>query len=1044
MSGRAGMFVTWRRRALRTARGARAAVLGMSWRRRALATGVVVASLATVTVVTDSDDPAGGDRSGSSSAFGRQFERQFARPGADVRPMADWFLPEDLAAMSPEAMEREIADVADAGLGGVTLFNVEMALTAGENDLLTSTLEAAREHGITVDLTLGAAFPPVGVPTNTPGSGTEQQELVYGTTTIAGGATFAGPVPPPPSPNAARRATLEAVVAARCRATCGGEPPALLDEGSMVDLTGAVTEEREISWTAPGATGEWLLFGFWRRPTETPYADYFSPDGTAAVTDYWDEHVFTPEVQGLLDEVGGQVFEDSLHLEGFQLWTPDFLAEFERRRGYSLREYLPVTVIPYLNDFFVNTFEVAQSITPASPADFDVAGDHGSRIRNDYHQTLSELYEEHHLRPLNDWARSHGLAYRAKPSYGASFDISAGAAVDVANTESFAHANQLDGYRSLAGAVHLGGRNRLAVECCPTVTQVGHDLYSTTWQQTLSVLHGSYAGGANQVSLNGLGYPDEPGARWPGSWPFTSEIVPPLGLAEPFGPRMPYWEHMPDVTALMGREQLVLRQGEPRVDVAVYRHSYWSHGFPILANHPPMGLWFDDKRMERAGYTYDFVGPALFDLPNATVEQGRLDAGGPAYKALVLAAPEHVHSVRGMPLAAALKVVEYAQAGLPVIVVGEMPDRTGSFGDAADDGEVQDALAQLLATPGVHQVATEAEVPGVLAELGIRPDAAPARSSNVVSAHRASDAADFYFLYNQNGVDTITGEPSPARPAPFDQEVSFAGVGQPYALDAWTGEITPIATYQTTSGRTTLRVRLAPGESTIIGISRHGRQGDRDPGHDELHATSTTADEVVFGGEGSLRVRATRPGTYATTLSNGRTVRSTIGGLPEATTLSSWQLSVDDWRPGAQPDETTIVEHELDLASLAPWPEIRELRDVSGVGRYSAELRLGREWTRRGRGVRLELGSLFDSVRVRVNGHALPVVDRYNGVVDVTRYVERGTNTIEVEVATTLRNRLRTLSTWPEFATVGRQPYGLTGPVRLVPYGEAEIRSGRG
>ena len=39
----------------------------------------------------------------------------------------------------------------------------------------------------------------------------------------------------------------------------------------------------------------------------------------------------------------------------------------------------------------------------------------------------------------------------------------------------------------------------------------------------------------------------------------------------------------------------------------------------------------------------------------------------------------------------------------------------------------------------------------------------------------------------------------------------------------------------------------------------------------------------------------------------------------------------------------------------------------------------------------------------------------------------------------TLRNRLRTLDGYPEFAGIERQPYGLTGPVRLVPHGEAAV-----
>ena len=53
--------------------------------------------------------------------------------------------------------------------------------------------------------------------------------------------------------------------------------------------------------------------------------------------------------------------------------------------------------------------------------------------------------------------------------------------------------------------------------------------------------------------------------------------------------------------------------------------------------------------------------------------------------------------------------------------------------------------------------------------------------------------------------------------------------------------------------------------------------------------------------------------------------------------------------------------------------------------------------------------------------------------------LERGLNTIEIEVATTLRNRLRVADPLI-YGGAARQAYGLAGPVRLVPYGEARLR----
>jgi hypothetical protein len=77
---------------------------------------------------------------------------------------------------------------------------------------------------------------------------------------------------------------------------------------------------------------------------------------------------------------------------------------------------------------------------------------------------------------------------------------------------------------------------------------------------------------------------------------------------------------------------------------------------------------------------------------------------------------------------------------------------------------------------------------------------------------------------------------------------------------------------------------------------------------------------------------------------------------------------------------------------------------------------------------------------VRVNGRELPPADQLDPVVDVGPYLRRGRNTIEVEVATPLWNRLR-VSNPAVFGAGKRIAYGLVGPVRLLPYVERPVGS---
>jgi hypothetical protein len=179
-------------------------------------------------------------------------------------------------------------------------------------------------------------------------------------------------------------------------------------------------------------------------------------------------------------------------------------------------------------------------------------------------------------------------------------------------------------------------------------------------------------------------------------------------------------------------------------------------------------------------------------------------------------------------------------------------------------------------------------------------------------------------------------------------------------------------------------------------------------------------------------VRASAAGTFTTTLSTGRKVTTKVAEVPAAVTPDRWALSVDDWRPGADGAGTEVVRHSLTLDALLPWSQIPELADVGGIGTYRTTVTLPKSWSS-ATGALLRLGSVTDTCRVTVNGVRLDPVDRVNPVVDLGGHLRKGANTLEIEVATPLFNRLR-VSNPAVFGTSARQAYGLVGPVQLVPY----------
>ncbi|MBB2910893.1 hypothetical protein FHS43_002156 [Streptosporangium becharense] len=996
-------------------------------RRRVLQAGALAGAV-TATGLGLSPNPAAA-RTGTRALQGNgNLADWFANPGRTVRPRFRWWWPD--AKVDPAEIRREVDQIADAGFGGAEIAAVHHSIrdksvldvavngwgTPAWNAAVEAALDQAARRGITIDITLGPSWP-AAVPTITPDSPAAVKELAYGSATVAAGAAYSGPVPAPvaaaaPGVTAQKLLLVQAV---RVNPANSTRKETGLDFASVQDLTAQVTDGR-IAWTAP-VDGQWLILSYWergsgQRPESDPHTDplsyvvdHFSRAGTQAVIDFWEANLLTPRIRGLLKKSGGALFEDSIELETHALnWTPDLPAEFERRRGYPLAPYLPVIVRNKENP--VHSYEAELT----------------RHVRHDYWQTVSDLFNEHHFTMLRDWAHSIGLQLRAQP-YGLETDaIAAAAILDVLEGESLGFKN-LDDYRALAGGRDLAGRTVLSCEAA--AYQGG--AYNTTWEKILRTMGGAYAAGLNQTYLHGFSYASAPGVNWPGFAAFTPYNGG-IGYSESWGPRHPTWRHARDVSGYLSRIHQVMQAGTAKIDVAVFRQKgYTKTG--IGAN------WFTASGIP-LGWTHQFVSEPLLDLPNATVSGGVLAPDGPAYRVVFVEGDLFAGGECTLPVAVAEKLLGYTRAGLPLVFLGDWSAATvpGVAGQGENE-RLRAVLAELFTQPKVRVVADKTKVGDALAELGLRPNTVYAQSSTLLHARRVADGVDYYYLCNGKHAETV-------KPpvAPIDHEVSLARTTDgavPYRLDLWTGRAERIAAYTEEDGRVRVRVALQPSEATVIALGRpglFGAGGGRSP-----HVTSTTAAEVRFV-DGRLVARDTRAGRYETVLSNGRTATVVIDTVPEPMPLTVWRLEAEDWRPGASATETAVTVQKPVLDTLKPWPQIPELADASGVGRYTAVVELGAGWTG-GHGAYLELGEVFDTCRVTVNGRRLPPVDLINPVVDLGSHLRRGSNTIEVEVATTLNNRLR-VSDPGVYGAAARQNYGLVGPVRLVPYGQAPL-SGR-
>ncbi|TDD87811.1 hypothetical protein E1293_07315 [Actinomadura darangshiensis] len=945
----------------------------------------------------------------------------FADPPASVRPKYRWWQP--LAYTDDKELGRELDQIKRAGGGGaeVAPFSVEGTGNNTPEFLKTygwgtplwaqktrTMLAEAKAKGLGLDFTIGPRWPAT-VPTvddvNDPSA---QQQVVFSHEFHKGGTSRSGELPVnfDTAPPAGAKRTLIAALVAKCSdAGCASSSgPRMLDRASVTDVTSKVDAQGALRVDFPGDDkSTYALIAFYQTPsgqslsgytaTGTNYAlDPFSEAGAKATTDFYDEHILTPDVRKLLAQLGeSDLFEDSLELGKTQKWTSELVGQWTKRRGYS-----PVEVLPALAG------AGDQGITDRPF--FDFGGGVGARVRTDYRQTLSDLYIRNRLDVLREWGHRHHISTRIQP-YGVPVDVSEAAShIDVPEGESLAFGqsvgaySNVQDYRVVATGAHMSGRPVVSDECCAFSGSVwGSTAGAGSDASNLQAVYRGFAGGVNQVVWHGLPYLSRgpagagPQSAWPGMTYGGN-----TSYSEAWGDKGgPNWADYRAVNDNLARMQLVLRQGKPRFDLAVYWQDFGMNGTGTTGSGSNK-LIQSSSALASAGYTYEYLSPAHLKRKDASYSRGALFGDGSAYHAVLL------NDQKTMPVAAAEKLLRLARQGLPVVIVGDVPSAVPGAGDAArQDARLKSVVSTLLRQRGVVRVASEADAPRALQRLHVAPAATPHDGSGaILDVRRKAGSTDYYYLYNQTNTATA-------------QKVTLTGDGVPYKLDTWTGKITPITDYTPGHGAVTVPVRLAANDATVITVT---------PRHDG-----------TFTGH---------PGHPGRPREHGKTV-------PQAVKLDEWSLSVDSWGPGASglPGDTAhktlgpvTVKAGTDGA-LPAWSAITpangypvDLKDVSGVGTYTAHVTLDGGW----KGIdaaELDLGTPVDTVRVNVNGRDLPSLNQSDPRhVQVGRYLRPGANTITVRVASTLLNAVRVA---PGTGAASRTPmdYGLFGPATLTAAG---------
>ena len=917
-------------------------------------------------------------------------QTSFLTPPDDARIMMRWwwFGP----AVTKAEVAREIRTMKAGGIGGFEVQPIYPLALDGEIpglknvpflspeflDLLGFTAAEAKAQGMRMDLTLGSGWP-YGGPMFSLGESPGELRIA----TAAAGDGAASVALPSLLPG-------ESLMAAFMGPAPGAD--ALTD--TYRDFYQPLETRDGSAWLATAVKGPAPVLFFISSHTgmkvkraavgaEGYVVDHY--DG-AAVQKFIRE-IAEKEVAACGPNVPASVFCDSLEVFNTD-WTPTLLDEFRKRRGYDLAPHLPALV------------------TEEGPKTDD--------IRRDWGRTLSELFTDNFVAPIQAWAAGHGTQFRIQ-AYGtppaALFSYAASGLPE----------GEGGGWRGFgamrwaSSASHLLGK---PVTSSETWTWLHRPVFRATPLDMKAAADTYFLQGSNQLVGHGWPYTAE-GVGYPG-WRFYASAS--------FDERNPWWIVMPDVARYLQRASFLLRQGKPANDIALYlpNDDAWATFVPgqVAMSAKVSGRLGPDivRDILDSGHNFDGFDDELLAL-RGSVDGGKLAFGDLRYPVVVLAGVER------MPLATLRALDAFARAGGILIATRRLPAiGPGFMATEAEQGELRSIVRGLFIGPGAPGIFLPDEQEfGAELNRRLAPDVGFASAlPDVGVVHRSTSGAEIYFLAN-------TGA------APVHAQAAFRVAGlQPEWWDMMDGRVEPAAVVSRSTQAVTVGVDLpAFGSRALVFSSRQltvpaalGFTGAA-PAPLDL----STGWNVTFG-PGSKPVAMDRLRSWtedeATRGFSGVATYEKTVDVPEGMLKDGLALEMDFGKSHAGRDRGGRQPAQPDGAPAGPPPA------AGGRGR------------RGGAG-----GAAFESFEapvreaavVYVNGARAGSVWHPPYVLDVTGLLRSGDNVIRIDVAnlavnfmaahplpdyTALNARYGERFLYQEPGMVTAQPAGLLGPLKLV------------
>lgn len=734
-----------------------------------------------------------------------------------TKPWARWWW--EGSAVDKKNISANMKNYAAAGLGGLEvtpiygIYGYEKQfidfLSPKWMQMLDHTIVEGKRLGLGIDIANGTGWP-FGGPTITEKEASKT--LVSKTFTVNGGDELKervafiqegfvrGASPKQPKledikPNISQNANLQELAIDQVK--FAGELPLQLlmaysDKGAVLDLTSKVDATGKLNWKAP--EGKWTLYALFLG-LHGKFVERAAPGGEGYAIDHFSSAALKHYFKRFDDAFKGHdisyiraLFNDSYEVDdarGQSNWTENFLSEFQKRRGYDLKNYLP-------------------ALFGKSDAETN------SRVIFDYRTTIGDLILEDFTQEWKKWGTSKGAIIRNQSHGSPANLLDLYGAIDIPETEG----DDIMRYKFATSVSHVMGKKLASSESATWL----NEHFLSSWGDVKKALDLFLLGGVNHIFYHGVNYsPKE--EQWPG-WLFYAAVH--------FQQTNPQWKDFGSLNSYVARTQSFLQAGKPDNDVLVYYpldDRYSDPGTTLLQHFDGMGREFNGTDFQKTadwmlehGYSFDFFSDR--QLANFTSAGKSIVTGGNNYQTILLPANKYISEK------AFQKLVSLAKTGATILVYKSLPtdvpglskldDRRAAFKAQLSQLSFINAGNVSKATIGNGAFIVADDMDALLKAGGVRMENLHDKGIQFIRRKNADGYT--YFLNNRGNkpVDEwVLLNSKAVSAAMFDPMFVTSGIAEYRTLNS--------------NGLIEVRVQLKPFESAIVQTFNTKKTGARFP-----------------------------------------------------------------------------------------------------------------------------------------------------------------------------------------------------------------------